>query len=187
MKNLCVACLLVMSSAAGAQSSSAKQELIAKFLLLQQGAIEQTAQGLVERPALQMMQQASVALQTQVPPDKREQIGKAIQAEVKKYADETGPLVRQQAVKLAPSTIGALMEQRFTEDELKQLIAIIESPVNRKFLQMAGDLQKALTDKVVSASKSSVEPKMKALEQAIVKHLGLPSTPAVKPVKGSSK
>ncbi|MEO7104981.1 MAG: hypothetical protein ABIZ09_01290, partial [Rhodoferax sp.] len=53
-------------------SSPAKKELIARILVLQQGAIEQTAQALVERPAVQLQQQAAMALQTRVPPDKRE-------------------------------------------------------------------------------------------------------------------
>lgn len=176
-----------MCSAVGAQPSNAKQDLIAKFLRLQQSAIEQTAQALVERPALQMMQQASVALQTRVAPDKREEIARAIQADVKKYVDETAPQVRQQAVKLAPSTIGALLEQRFNEKELKQLIAIIESPVNRKFIQMTGDLQGALADKVIAEAKSSVEPKLKALEQALIKHLDLSATPGAIPAKAASK
>ena len=179
LKKWYVVGLMVVCGAVSAQTISAKKsELVAKVLTLQQAAIEQTAQMLVERPAVQMMQQASVALQTRVPPEKRDAVAKDIQADLKKYADEAGPLVRQQAVKLAPSTIGVLMEQRFTEEELTQLIAILESPVNRKYQQMGGDLQKVLADKLVTETKASVEPKVKALEQAMVKHLGLPPPPA---------
>ena len=181
MKKWCVASLIVVCGAVSAQTASGKKsELIAKVLTLQQAAIEQTAQVLVERPALQMMQQASVALQTRVPPEKRDAVAKDIQADLKKYADEAGPLVRQQAVKLAPSTIGVLMEQRFTEEELTQLIAILESPVNRKYQQMGGDLQKVLGEKLIIETKAAVEPKVKALEQALVKHLGLPPPTAAK-------
>lgn len=186
MKKWCLASLIVVCGVVSAQTSPAKKsELVAKVLTLQQAAIEQTAQMLVERPALQMMQQASVALQTRVAPEKREAVGKEIQADLKKYADEAGPLVRQQAVKLAPSTIGVLMEQRFTEEELTQLIAILESPVNRKYQQMGGDLQKVLAEKLVTETKTAVEPKVKALEQAIVKHLGLPPPPAAKTEAGA--
>lgn len=174
MKKWCIASLIVVCGVAGAQTSGAKKDLVAKVLTLQQGAIEQAAQVLAMQPALQLMQQAGVALQTRVAPDKREAIAKEIQADLKKYADDVGPVVRQQAVKLAPSTVGALLEQRFTEEELTQLIAIMESPVNRKYQQMGGELQKALTDKLVTETKAGVEPKVKALEQAMVKHLGLP-------------
>ena len=68
-----------------------------------------------------MMQAAGQRAAAQVPADKREAIGKAIEADVKKYVEEATPLVRERAVKLAPSTIGAVLEEKFTEDELKQL------------------------------------------------------------------
>ena len=178
MKKLLTVALLVLASGVGAQSTStaAKKELVTKVLQLQQAAIETAAQALAERPAMQIMQQASVVLQSKVAADKREAIGKAIQADVKKYVDEAVPLVRERAVQLAPSTIGALLEEKFTEDELKQLIAIIESPVNRKFLQMGGDIQKVLMEKLIAETQGAIEPKVNTLEQAVAKRLGLPAS-----------
>lgn len=119
-----------------------------------------------------------MALQTRVPPEKREAAAKNVQADLKKYLDDVGPMVRQQAVKLAPSTVGALLEEKFTEAELKELISIIESPVNRKFSQMSADFQKALGEKLVAQTQAAVAPKVKALEQSMSAHLGLPTGPA---------
>jgi hypothetical protein len=193
MKRWMMVALLVLASGVHAQT---KKELVAKVLLLQQPAIEQAAQALAERPAVQMMQQAAIALQSQVPADKREAIAKEIQADAKQYADEAVPLVRERAVKLAPSTVGALLEEKFNEEELKQLIAIIESPVNRKFLQLGGEMQKALIDKLVAETQGAIEPKVKALEQTISKRLGLtatgptssaPKAAAKAPAKAASK
>jgi hypothetical protein len=160
-------------------SSPAKKELVARVLVLEQGAIEQTAQAMVERPAIQLQQQAAMALQNRVPPEKREAAAKLVQADLKKYVDEVGATVRQQAIKLAPSTVGALLEERFTEAELKELISIIESPVNRKFTQMGAELQKSLGEKLVAQTQATVAPKVKALEQSVIAHLGLPPAPAV--------
>lgn len=187
MKKLTLLALFAFTSIAHAQSSPAKQELIARILVAQQGAIEQTAQAIVERPAIQMQQQAGLALQARVAPEKREAVAKSIQADLKKYIDEVGPVVRTQAVKLAPTTVGALLDEKFTEDELKQLIAIIESPVNKKFAQMGGDFQKSLGEKLVAQTQASVGPKVKALEQSIAGHLGLPTTPASKASEPSAK
>lgn len=184
MKKLLVIALLALASGAQAESTAAKKELVAKVLLLQRPAIEQAAQALAERPAAQMMQQAGIVLQSKVAVDKREAVAKEIQADVKKYVDEVVPLVREQAVSVAPSTVGALLEEKFTEDELKQLIAIIESPVNRKFLQLGGEMQKALLDKVVTQTQGVIEPKIKALEQSISKQLGLPA-PSAAAAKGT--
>lgn len=186
MKKIVTLVLLLLATASHAQSSTSKKDLVARILVLQQPAIEQTAQMLVERPALQLQQQAGVALQTRVAPEKREAVAKQVQQDLKQYVDEVSPLVRQQAVKLAPSTIGTLLDDRFTEEELKQLIAIIESPLNRRYMQMGGEFQKALGEKLVSL----VMPKVSALEQVIAKDLGLPppaaakaSEPAAKPAK----
>lgn len=192
MKKFLVLALVLLSAAAHAQSapaqsSQAKKDLVARVLVLQQSSIELTGQALVERPAQQMLQQAGLALQTRVPAEKREAVAKLVQDDVKKYLDETAPLVRQQAVKLAPTTIGPLLEEKFNEDELKQLIAFMESPVNRKYLQMGNELQKALGEKLVAQTKAAVEPKVKALEQAIVNHLGLPPAPAAKASESNAK
>ncbi|MBK6320902.1 hypothetical protein [Candidatus Aalborgicola defluviihabitans] len=174
MKKILTLALVLVAGVAQAQSSPAKKELVNRILVLQQAAIEQTAQTLVARPAMQLQQQAAMALQTRVPPEKREAAAKLVQQDLKQYVEEVGPQVRQQAVKLGPSTIGALLEEKFTEDELKQLITIIESPVNRKFMQMGGDFERALGEKLVAQTQSLVAARVKVLEQAVVKHLGLP-------------
>ena len=116
--------------------------------MLQQPEIENVARSIVERPAAQMMQEAGLAMQRQVPPEKREAMGKAIEAEVKKYVEESYPLVRERAIRLAPSTLGAALEEKFSEDELKQLLAWLESPVNKKF-QTLGPVRNAFVQKVL--------------------------------------
>lgn len=178
MKKLLMVALLALATGVQAESTAAKKELVTKILQLQQSGIEQTGQALAERPAAMLMQQAGAALQSAVAPDKREAVAKEIQADVKKYVDEAVPLVRERAVKLAPSTVGVLLDEKFTEDELKQLIAIIESPVNRKFAQLGGDMQKVLQEKLVTETKGVIEPKVKLLEQSITKRLGLTASPA---------
>ena len=192
VRSLVAVALVTLASTAGAQSTAAKKELVAKILQLQQPAIEVIARGMAEQPAAVLMQRAGNIMQTRTPPDKREAVAREIQADVKKYVDDAVPIVRDRALKLAPSTIGTLLDERFTEDELKQLIAIIESPVNRKFQQMGGELQKSLQEKLVAETKGLMEPKIKALELAVAGRLGIPvsapaaSSPARAPARPSS-
>ena len=187
MKKLMMALMLGLLGQSGlvyaqaAASSPAKKELVARVLTLQMPAIEGMARVLAEQPAAQMMQQANMVLQNRIAPEKREAMGKEIQADLKKYVDEAVPLVRDRALKLAPSTVGALLEEKFTEDELKQLLAIIESPINKKFQQLGGDMQKALAEKLLPEARGLIEPKIKALDQAIVKRLGIQPPPAAAP------
>lgn len=163
---------------AAAPVSAAKKALVAKVLALQQPGIEAMARAMVEQPAAQLMQQVSMVLRSRVPAEQREALAKDIQADVKKYVDETTPGVRDRAVKLAPTTIGAVLEQKLTEDELKQVIAILESPANRKFQALGPDMQRAITEKLVAESRNDVQPKIQAMEQAISKRLGPYAAPA---------
>jgi hypothetical protein len=180
-KTILILALLAAAGAAPAQtaaSSPAKKELIARILKLQQPGIEAMAQQLAEEPAVELQMRAGEALQQRVPADKRAAVAKEIEADLKKYADEAIPIVRAQAVKLAPSTVGALLEQKFTEDELKQVASIIESPVYQKFQAIGGEMQKVLADKLVADTKGAITPKVRTLEQNIGKRLGVPATPA---------
>lgn len=177
---LCTACC-----AAQAQSSSAKKELVARILKAQQPAIEAMARGLAEEPALRLLQRASQALPQRVAADKQQAVAQEIESDAKKYVDETVPLVRDRALKLAPVTIGTMLEEKFSEDELKQVVAALESPAFVKFQQAGGELQKALLEKVVAEMRPAVEPKVKALELTIAKRLGV--TPPGDAAKGPAK
>jgi hypothetical protein len=174
------ALLLCAGSLAQAQgtASPAKKELVQKLLTLQQPGIEAAARNIVERPAAQMLQEAGRVLQSQIPADKREAIGKTIEADAKKYVEEAYPPVRERAIKLAPSTLGAALEEKFTEDELKQLLTWFESPVNKKFQQASGEMQGNFMQKLVAEARPLVEPKLQALEQKVRSALGAPASGA---------
>lgn len=172
-----VALLLAACAAAQAQPSPAKKELVARILKLQQPGIEAMARSLVEQPAAEILDSAGAALSTRVAADRREAVAKEIQADVRKYAEDAGALVSQRAVRLAPTTIGPLLEEKFSEDELKQIIAIVESPTYNKFQQLGGEMQKVLVEKLVADTRTAIEPKVKALEATVAKRLGV-SPPA---------
>lgn len=176
MKNRCIVFALMCCATLAQAQSPGKKELVQKLLQLQQPGLESIARGLVEQPAAQMMQAAGRALQSQVPADKREAAAKSIEADVKKYVDDATPLVRDRAVQMAPSTLGVALEEKFTEDELKQLIAWFESPVNKKYQQLGPEMQKGFVEKVVADSRPLIEPKIQALEQKVRATLGVPAS-----------
>ena len=201
MKRLIVTALLASAAMAHAQTtasapaSPAKKELVQKLLVLQQPGIEGIARNMVEQPAQRMVQAAAQVLQQNVPPEKREAIGKSVEADIKKYVDEASALMRDRAIKLAPSTIGATLEERFTEDELKQLVAWLESPVNKKYSQIGPEMQGNFTQKLVADARPVIEPRLQALEAKVRVSLGMPpagaaSAPppkATAPKKAASK
>ena len=178
-------------TAAPAPVSAAKKELVAKLLKLQQPAIENMARQLVEQPARQMLQQAGPALQ-RLPAERRDAVARDIEADVRKYFEESAPIVASRAVNLAPSTIGALLEERLSEDELREVITILESPANRKFQGLAGEMQRAIGEKLIAETRAEIDGKVRALDQTVARRLGItppaaaasgarPAAPAKKP------
>jgi hypothetical protein len=184
-KACCAAALVAFATSVPAQTTaststatSTKKELVQKVLQIQQAEIEAVAHRVVERPAEQMMQEAGLAMQRQVAPDKREAMGRAIEAEVKKYIDETYPLVRERALRLAPSTIGAALEDKMSEDELKQLVAWLESPANKKYQQIGPEVRNSFIQKLLADAQPVADPKVRALDGRIRVILGVPPAPA---------
>jgi uncharacterized protein len=176
MKLRILALTLMLAAGAGTQAQT-KKELVAKLLQVQQQGIENIGRSLAAQPAQQMLQAAGQALQ-RLPADKREAVGRDIQADIKKFHDEVEPLLRERALRLAPTVAGAIYEEKLTEDELKQVIAWMESPTSRKIAQLDRELGNALAEKVVADTKATVDGKLKTLEASIGKRLGLPAAPA---------
>ena len=150
MNRWIVVALLASATLAHGQTSPAKKELVAKVLQLQQPGLESMSRQIVQGPVMQLIGDARRVLASQVPADKREAAAKVIEADANKFVDEAVVVVRDTAIKLAPSTVGAIMEEKFNEDELKQLIAWLESPVNKKYQQLGPDMQNALVQKLMA-------------------------------------
>lgn len=176
-------------AAQGSAVSPAKKELVQKVLALQKQSLEAMGNALVGQVSNRVLQAAGQAA-SRAAPDKREALGVDIKADVRKFYDETAPVVREQAVKLGPTLIGSALEEKFSEDELKILITWLESPVNRKFQEFAGEMQRQLQQKLVAETRPTLETKLKALDQSIAKRLteaGVPtaarsaSAPASRP------
>ncbi|MDZ4144898.1 MAG: hypothetical protein U1D29_10265 [Burkholderiales bacterium] len=182
------------ATAAPATSSTAKKDLAARIIKLQQPAVEGLARSLVEQPAADLMERAALALPQRVAPDKRESTARDIQADVKKFVDDTVPLVRERAIKVAPLSAGALLEEKFTEDELRQVVSVLESPAFVKFQQIGPEMKNVLVEKLLADTRGTVEPRLRALEQSISKRLGIEEPAAAtapaksaKPAKPASK
>jgi len=185
--------LLTVALAGGSMAAMAqdKATLIKQFIDIQRPGIESLARGLVEQSSSPIAQAGSQYLQTQVPEAKREAAAKAADAELKKYFDDAFPIVRDKALQVAPGALTPLLEQNFSEEELKQLLAWINSPLSKKYQDLNPKMQTALTEKLVAETRATIEPKMRDLDASVAKALGAPTdaaAPAAKaPAKASTK
>ena len=155
------------------QASASKKALAARLVALQQPALEQLSLNLVEQPVRQLVGAVDQALKARVSADRQEAVARQIQEEIRKYLDEALPLVRDRASKLGASQLGPAFEEKFTEDELRQIITFQESAANRKLQQVLPEISNGLAQKLVAETRGTVEPRFKALDASLAKLLGI--------------
>lgn len=158
-------------AALSAHAADGKKELVQRLLVIQQASLDSTARGLVETPARQLVMAAQPILAQGVPAEKREATAKALDVEIKKYMDAALPVVRLITKKDSETVVGPMFEEKFTEDELRQLVTMLESPVLKKYQTMLPDMSKALIDKVVEDARPQVDPKLQAVQASVRKIL----------------
>lgn len=177
--------------APAAAPSAAKAALLARLVALQVPALEFAARNMGEGPLRQLM---SVAQQHigNVPEDKRQAAIAQIDGLGRKYADDLIPTAKDAAAKVAPAVYTQAFDKAFTEEELRQLLAALESPVYKKYTGVQPEVSAAVSEKLVAEMRPTVDPRVKALEQNVIAALGLdqngapataPKKPAAKPKK----
>lgn len=155
--------------------TASKREFAQRFVLLQQPSIENLVRNLVESPARQLMAAGDPVLMTKVPPEKRDAAIKTVQTEVRRYVDAATPIVREQAGKLAQTVLVPAVEEKFTDDELRQIVLFLESPTQRKLQLALPELSQTLAAKLVEQTRPQIDPKLRALDAAVAKALGVPT------------
>jgi hypothetical protein len=148
-----------------------KKELVQKILTLQQSGLDDLSKSVAEQPARQLAGGVRQIMAQAVPEDKREATAKQVDAEIKKYIDSAAPILKTTATKLAQTTVAPMIDEKFTEDELKQLVAMLESPTLKKYQTLMPDLTQALLEKVMTEARPQVAPKVQQLETNVRKIL----------------
>jgi len=177
------------ASAPVAAPSAAKQALINELLALQKPGIEAMARSLVQQPLPRLVQGASQALQN-VPADKRDAVKASIEAEIKQFVQTNGDMLAAQADKDQAGAIGPLLNERLSEDDLRQIVAFLKSPASKKFAEIGGDMQKAMVQKLMADNGPTLDSRFKTLELDVVKQLGIKppaAAPASAPAKAPAK
>lgn len=190
IKKLALASALVctlVAPAAHAQSA-AKKELINKLLTLQQPAFDAAARSITEQQPMQMAQAAQKVIMQNVPEEKRMATAQAVDAELKKYVESAAPIIQASSNKLAAATMTPALDEKFTEDELRKLIAALESPELKKFQTLLPEMTDKLLDKIIADARPGVDPALNKAAANVRQILtnasgGGKAAPAAKPAK----
>jgi uncharacterized protein len=131
----------------------------------------------VQRPGVEAMQQSNIALQTaHVPQERKEKTLKDISTDVQKYIDTTMPIAVASAKKNANPAAGPILAQNFTADELRQIAAMLESPLKAKFEKLVPQMENAVGQKVQVEIAPQVNQNVKTMTEAVGTKLRIAAT-----------
>jgi len=101
---------------------------------------------------------------------------KEIAADVQHYVEISTPVVTASARKVTNQTVGPILAQNFTADELRQLAAIFESPVKARFDKLIPQLETAVGDKVTADVAPAINKNIQALTESVGTKLRIATT-----------
>lgn len=172
---LCGAAQLAGAADAPPTAPAGKSALAQQILQrLNMDAIGET---MLSAPVSDALLQARGLLQGRVATEKRDATMTELSAQARKFMADVGPVTRASADKLMPTTVQPMLTERFSEDELRQILAILDSPVRKKFEDMLPEMRKKLGESVAADTGPVVNPKLKSLQEDIGMRLRTAITP----------
>ena len=177
---------LVVSSLAQGQTTDPKLEWATKAVALQQGPeLERLVNQLADSASQEILQSWGPKLQANVPKEKMEAARKSLNTELVSYFDDVSKLISARTGKISTDALIPAYMQRFTLDELKQLVAFFESPAVKKYQLAAPELGNAFVQQLVEATRADVTARSKRFDDAATKIVG--DAPAAAAPKEKSK
>jgi uncharacterized protein len=166
------------STAIYAQSSDAKRALAVRAVAAQEGPEMNRMLAQLAGSATQQMVANWDERVSQMPETKQQAAINAMDAELKKFNDDTLKLITAQATKVRGDALLNAYVERFSEEELKQLVALMEAPVFKKYQSVGPDLGGIYIKAIVDGTRSAVEARGKTFDAAAAKIVGAPAASA---------
>ena len=173
---------LALSATINAQTADPKLEWATKAVALQQGPeLERLIGQLADSATQDILQNWGPKLQSDVPPAKMEQAKESLNTELKKYFDDVSTTINGKAGKVSANALIPAYMERFTLDELKQLVAFFESPAIKKYQSAAPELGSLFVKQLIEETRSDIIVRTRQFDDAATKIIGTapaPRTPA---------
>lgn len=164
---------LTCATALHAQTPDAKTEWATKVVTLQQGPeLDRLVAQLAGSTTQQLIANWGPKLEANVPKAKQQKASEDLNAELKKYSEDTNQLIGKQVKKVSTEVLVPAYAERFTLEELKQIAAFFESPAIKKYQTTAPELGKTFIQKLVEASRADVVERAKQFDDAALKIVG---------------
>ena len=170
-----LALLFVAACAAstGAMAQDSKKVLATKLAQMQAKSDGATMANQLTAEAVQLpLSTWSQRLDESVPPARQKDVRDKLDVELKKFADNTHKAIDAQVSKAAESALVPLFMDKLSEDEMKTIIAYMESPASAKLQALGADATDAWAKRIIEATRSQVEAGAKTFESAANRIVG---------------
>ncbi|MDQ3058466.1 MAG: DUF2059 domain-containing protein [Pseudomonadota bacterium] len=156
-----------------AQTADPKIEWATKIVTLQQGPeLDRLVSQLAGSTTQELIANWGPRLESNVPKSQQKKASDDLNAELKKYADDTTKLIGKRVSKVSTDVLVPAYAERFTLDELKQITAFFESPAIKKYQATAPELSNVFIQKLIDASRADVLARAKQFDEAALKIVG---------------
>ena len=185
---IALSCIL-FSTAAISQAVDPKLEWATKAVALQQGPeLDRLIGQLAESASQDILQNWITKLRSDVPKARQEQAAESLNLELKKFYDDVSKTIKSKVGKVSTETLIPAYMEKFSLDELKQLVAFFESPVIKKYQTVSPELGSIFVGQLVSETRAEVALRGNQFEIAAVKIVGVAPVPkSTTPNSGASK
>ncbi len=179
---------LAFSITAQAQTADSKLEWATKAVALQQGPeLERLIGQLAESSSQDLVQSWGVKLRADVPRNQIEKAAESLNVELKKYNDDVSKIIKSKVNKASADSLIPVYMERFSLDELKQLVAFFESPTVKKYQAAAPELGNVFVNQLIMETRADVSARAKVFDDAATKIVGAaPKAPTTAPAAAAT-
>lgn len=186
MKKILTALLMAgyaFSATSLAQTADPKLEWARKVVALQQGPdLDALVAQLVNGAAQNLITAWTNRFNATVPKARQAKASEDLNAELAKFAADANKIISAKVGQANSEGLVPAYMERFTAEELRQLVAFFESPVVNKYKAATPDLVNVFVKKLVESTEADIQARAKQFDAAAEKIVG-PAAPAAKPAK----
>ena len=174
------------ASVSQAQSADPKLEWATKVVALQQGPdLDSLVAQLADAAAQELVAGWAPRFDARVAPARQAKATEEFNAEIAKFADDANRIISGKVGQASSQALVPAYMERFSLDELKQLVTFFESPVVKKYKTVTPDLVGVFVKKLVESSQADIQTRAK-LFHAVAEKIVSPEA-AAKPAAPAKK
>lgn len=160
-----------------AQTTDVKRQLATRAIAAQDGPEMNAMLAQIAGSATRQLASSWNERIASLPAAKQQSAAAAIDAELQKFNDDALKLITAQASKVRSDALLSAYTERFTEEELKQLVDLMEAPVFKKYQTVASQLGNVYVKAIVDGTRDGVIERSKQFDVTASSIVGV-ATPA---------